>query len=338
MAISLLSDSTKIECLLTNDSAALTYRRGDDTQHNSPTDPPTRNLFYRIPTQPNPTQPNPILVVLRVKEEAERAAMGSEEVSSIRAGLAPRTKRQGQDQTLRLNKAGGRRRQSGVGGGWRKPKQGGRGVETQRNRGDHKKGLLATLNSKGPLHGSHAEAAAVRSGLNTAVSDERSGGAKPNRGDGTLDKTDPSAPTRIVGSGTRSIPFSSVTKAGVSTIGIGSTGRGDGGLGCEVYAAAAESAEVFLEDFLPTVSGQQPPLSAVTAAQEKSAAPVSRWAAIGQGGRLSTRAATMCAAKDVRGSRRMLRHFFIPPEPPSSLANLYTSDQGYTRGDVTTVL
>ncbi|CAM9931463.1 unnamed protein product, partial [Laminaria digitata] len=59
----------------------------------------------------------------------------------------------------------------GGGGGWREAKQGRQRIETQqqqRNRGDQKKGLLATLNSKGPFHGSRVErAAAARSRLSS---------------------------------------------------------------------------------------------------------------------------------------------------------------------------
>lgn len=242
--------------------------------------------------------------------------MGIEEVGSIRAGLAPRTKRLGHDQSnSRLpsgNKArGGGRRQSGE--GWRGAKQGRRIETQQRNRGDQKKGLLATLNSKGPFHGSPAEAAvaaaaaaaaeaaapaAAGSGVLISKGIERRNTSRDGGTSGTPDKAGASASSAAnVGGGPRSTLFQSVNKAGEPFVGlIGSAGKGDGSLGCEVYAAAAESVELFLGDFVPAM--RPPPSSAAAAGtQEKGGGPAasSRWKAIGQGGRLSARALAMCA-------------------------------------------
>ena len=226
--------------------------------------------------------------------------MGAEEVGSIRAGLAPRTKRLGHDQSsLRLsngkNKGGGGRRQSG--GGWREVKPGRRIDMQQHNRGDQKKGLLATLNSKGPLYGSNRVEAAAAAGIGLISS----GGIerrKTRDGGGSLDKADAGASYPAnVGGGSRSTPLQLANRAGNLFVGAG---RGAGGLGCEVYAAAVESVEMFLGDFVPAV--RSPPSSAVAAAaQEKVGGPAvsSRWKAIGQGGRLSARALAMCA-KEVK--------------------------------------
>lgn len=218
--------------------------------------------------------------------------MGSEEVLSVRAGLHPRAKRRGHDRVnLRLSgrnfiESGG----NGGSDGWLGATQ------TPRVTGQHHASSRAPIHKKSTSHGgiephnNHCNRQHQRSSSAVPASVARY-------------SADNQAPSRAGGGG---------GGGGGGSIGVGGMGGGDGSVGHAVHAAAVESVEVFLGDFVPKVI--QPPavaalLSSPAAAaggEEKSAGAgqagvggavaktLSKWAAIGRGGKISARATAVC--------------------------------------------
>ena len=202
--------------------------------------------------------------------------MGSEEVLSVRAGLHPRAKRRGQDR-VNLRQSSRNFSHGGRGGGsigWPAAVQGGQRSAPSRGSPKHQ---------KSKSHGSgvqprnkHSDQQHQRSvsAIVTTVAGSRTGGCGGGIG------------------------------GGGSSIGVGGMPGGDGSVGHAVHAAAVESVEVFLGDFVPKVA--QPPAVATllsACAEEKGAGgggggaavkKLSKWAAIGRGGKISARATAVC--------------------------------------------
>lgn len=229
--------------------------------------------------------------------------MGFEEVSSIRAGLAPRAKRRGHDHIFRYprGKVGGRGGRGGRGGGdgW---------LQVQHGRIEAQKDLAARVALAVAAGRKQDSSRAHHHNTINHGSETSNGGV--GRGNKQRDshnvlRVDASASVAVGG---RSTTHSPTSRAGGSSIGIGGVGRGDGSVGFAVHAAAVESVELFLGDFVPKVRPQAL-LAAATEAEKynhdngvakkgsekKVAPPASRWAAIGRAGKLSARATAVCA-------------------------------------------
>lgn len=258
------------------------------------------------------------MAACRVKEETERATMGSEEVGSIRAGLAPRVKRRAQEQTSRYPRAkiGGRGGRGGAGGG------GGGWLEAQRERIEAQQGaaervaraVAADRKKISPHDGSGASIPAGHFGNDHA-------GGTPGRSSRQNDDNDNNSNSHLgrgridggaVGSGSavgeRPVHHSPSRRTGgsSSSVGVGGVGEEDGGVGCTVHAAAVEIVDIFLGDFVPKVPRRAAVTPAAAAASvpdggdgeagsaSKKAPSGSKWAAIGRAGKLSARALAVC--------------------------------------------
>eukprot|EP00752_Nemacystus_decipiens_P016892 g15121.t4 len=223
---------------------------------------------------------------VRAKEAAERAAMGSEEVLSVRAGLHSRSKRRGQDRvnlrqsSRNLVTPGGRGGCSTANNNWLVATQGPRNVQSR----------APPQHQKSTSHGGGVE--------------------RRSKGDNQPHQ-------RSVSAVFETVAGSRVGGGGASSIGVAGTPGGDGSAGHAVHAAAVESVEVFLGDFVPKVA-QPPAVSTLLSAgaEEKGAAgaggstgvggavanKLSKWAAIGRGGKISARAAAVCVEEATKAA------------------------------------
>lgn len=204
--------------------------------------------------------------------------MGSEEVLSVRAGLHPRVKRRGLDR-VSLRQSSRNFNGGSIGNGSLGVVQG--RTEGQRNapnrgRIQHKKNTSHGGIEPRNTHSSRQHQRSVS---------------------GVVDS--------VAGVNT---PASRVGGWSGSSIGTGGLySSGDGSVGHAVHTAAVESVEVFLGDFVPKVA--TPPVVATllsAAADEKgagggqtsaggaAATKMSKWAAIGRGGKISARATAVC--------------------------------------------
>lgn len=211
--------------------------------------------------------------------------MGSEEVLSVRAGLHPRAKRRGQD---RVN-----------------PRQSGRNFVE--NGGSSGNGGLGAVQAHMEGH-QHAPS---RSPIQHKKSNSHGGSELHNKRSNRQHQRSASAAVATV-AGRSTDNISKTGGWGGSSIGAGGTRSGDGSVGHAVHMAAVESVEVFLGDFVPTVA--QPPAVAAlfsapagAGAEEKGGVgggpnsvggavvkKLSKWAAIGRGGKISARATAVC--------------------------------------------
>lgn len=240
--------------------------------------------------------------------------MGSEEVGSIRAGLAPRSKRRGNDPNSRFpgrrGGGGGGHGRSGGGGG----SGGGGWLEAQQARIETQQRVTAVSRKKEqpPTNipnnvdrgRSDVKASAVSGPFNRSF----------GRGSNQLE-TDvvrgAAAPNAAIASGFiartgRLAPPSPSSRSGGASVGIGGASKGDGDVGLAVHAAAVECVERFLGDFVPKAR-EPKPRAVDTEVREgggsdgggspvKKVSPkASRWAAIGRGGKLSARTTAICA-------------------------------------------
>lgn len=219
--------------------------------------------------------------------------MGYEEVLSVRAGLHPRAKRRGHDhvnlrQSSRVVVAQG----GGNGGSTSKGSLGAvQGLTTEGQRQRNPPGSAAIQHQKSTSHGgieprNRCGIQPHQRSVSAVVATVASG--RP---------TDNNYASRTVGGG------------GGSSVGVGGMyGGGDGSLGHAVHAAAVESVEVFLGDFVPKTE-QPPAVETLLAAgaEEKRAGvdgstrvggvvvkKLSKWAAIGRAGKISARATAVC--------------------------------------------
>lgn len=204
--------------------------------------------------------------------------MGSEEVLSVRAGLHPRAKRHGHD---RVNLRQSSRNFVAHGGG-----------------GDNGRLIASPQGQRGAPSRGPAQ-------HQKSTSHGGGGGIQPrNKRINQQHQRSVSAVVATVAGG-RAGGYGGGGGGG-SSIGVGGMPGGDGSVGHAVHAAAVESVEVFLGDFVPKVV--QPPavatlLSAGGEEKEKGAGGVgsvclvkklSKWAAIGRGGKISARATAVC--------------------------------------------
>lgn len=211
--------------------------------------------------------------------------MSSEEVRSILAGFHPRTKRRGNDR-INLRQFNGRVADSGGSGGsgGRRPGSAQDHTKAEKNTARHVAAHHKNTSHGGPgPHKQRNNANVVTAGGN--------GGRSTNH----------HSPVSKGGGG-----------GGGSSIGTGGMGKGDGSVGHAVHLAAVESVESFLGDFVPEVRAESPAVVAVLSASTgletdgnggvdghdggDGAVPkkVSKWAAIGRGGKMSARATAVC--------------------------------------------
>lgn len=209
--------------------------------------------------------------------------MGSEEVLSVRAGLQPRTKRRGHDRVnLRQSSGnfvanGGDRGSSGD--GWFGAIQG--RMEDRQN-----------ARSRGPTR--HQKSTSH-------------GGIWPR--DKRSNRPHQRSASAVVSTGrsTGSHHANMLSARGGSSVGVGGMLSGGGSVGNAVHTAAVESVEVFLGDFVPNAA--EPPAVATllsAGSEEKGVGggqtgvggvvvkKLSKWAAIGRGGKISARATAVC--------------------------------------------
>ena len=219
--------------------------------------------------------------------------MGAEEVLSVRAGSHSRPKRRGQDrvnlrQSSKIVLALGGSNGGGAGNEW---------LGAAHGRTDGRQGQR-NAPGRGPLpHQKSTSHGGTEARIKRRL--------KPHQ-------RSVSAVVANVASAGRSADntFASRTGGGGgSSIGVGGLyGGGDGSVGHAVHTAAVENVEIFLGDFVPNV--QQPPAVATLLAaggEEKGGGgegstsvggavvkKLSKWAAIGRGGKISARATAVC--------------------------------------------
>lgn len=250
------------------------------------------------------------LLVVRDKEESERATMGFEEIGSIRAGFAPRSKRRGQEQRTRGTEVriahanGGGDHVGGVGargGGWLEMQHG--RIEAQQNTAKRfAQDVAAPNRARSPPpshqeHHQHEKHADLGDKEHSPVKGAR------ERGRGRANEQTRSAAKHHD-------PVGESKTAGCFFYDGDVGSRGNGSVGIAVRAAAVESVKAFLGDFAPRarpdlvaaadaaaaaaggekgIKGQGS--GGVASATKKS----SKWAAIGRGGKLSARVTAVCA-------------------------------------------
>lgn len=220
--------------------------------------------------------------------------MGSEEMRSLRAGFLTRPRRRGYDRHTVVRPSAGK--MSGQGGsGW-----------------------LADVQQRMDAQKVGAGRGVVRHPKKKTAPDGGRGVGQQNTGsDWNLSSAAVAPPT---GGAKRQFtqPSSGGSGGGGgggddSSIGIGGTGSGDGSAGQAVHAAAVENVELFLGDFVPEMRAQPQAASALLSASANASGSgaegkvggeehdgsavvkkASKWAAIGRGGKISARAATVC--------------------------------------------
>lgn len=232
--------------------------------------------------------------------------MGSEEIFSIRAEFAPRTKWRGCDHKFRslCGNFGGQRGRTGagscdkVGGGWLFAQH----VRIEAEQNELERVALAAMagraTEKDELHAQdqknieHSSQAAIRSrprSEGSGRSDTHNDRKNPHGKGGVV------APTTVTGRG-RSMTHSSAKKAGSINVVNKAVKRA-------VHAAAIESVKYFLGDFKPKVRQSAKLTTALEAIESggnegtvnKTPPVMSKWAAIGRAGKLSARAVAVCA-------------------------------------------